>query len=342
MTQSVTRSVRIHYRSAQFTGADDDLPKPSFENTLRELLKGPMGDDWETRACRIRDGHADEAMINSSEIEGKGVFLEIYHLDSRRDLAFLKKLGGKAKTASVLSRPVPADENAMGDAAYLLVIGNHVAAIEPLALKPGALTNYFNALFQKDNRLEADESWKLVPKVQVKDGGWTKQRGLTALEVRPHARLVGEGPSATPVEAGKRRSKPSRKAEARISEGGKLAELFEILGAQEADLDGLRESMSLDLGLEAKIVFQVRRNNRKTEARLETDDLSQAIASLQEHNDVALVSPDGKQRRGLTTLTEPGDVLETGGLLSLPHTSAALSSALMKWAGKGIIDLSGH
>lgn len=341
MATSDTRSVRIHYRAAHFYGEDDGLPSPIFEDVIKALLKGPMGDDYEARACRVRDGHADEAMINSSDIDGTGVFLEVYHLDSRRDLTFLKKQGGKAKTASVLSRPVPADENAMGDAAYLLVIGNHVAAIEPFALRPGALTNYFNALFQKDKRLKPTESWKLLPKVQVKDGSWVKERGLTALEVRPHARLVGEGPSVTPVVVGKRSPKPTKKAEARVAEGGKLAELLEILGAEEADLDGLREAMSLDLGLEAKIVFQVRRNNRKTEARLDTDDMSQAIASLQEHNDVALVSPDGKQRRGLTTLMEPAEVLETDGQMTLGHISAALTSALMKWSAKGIIDVSG-
>lgn len=336
-----TRVVRIHYRSANFIG-DADAKIGTFEDVIRQAMDGPMADDYSARACGIRDGDADEAMINRSDLEHPGVMLEIYHLDGRRDLPFLQKLPEKAPTASVLTRKVDDNENAMGSAAYLLIRGDHVAAIEPVTLKPGALTAYFNAFLQKAGVLTPATSWKLVPKVRIQGGETSRNRRLERIEVRPQARLSGEGPSLLPLPKGKRVVPVGKTAAERSASGDKLKEIFEVLGADEADLNALQQAMSDDLGIEAKVIFEVRRNRRKSEAELGTDDMSQAIASLEETNDVAIVSKDGNERKGLSTLYDTAQVLEVGGLLSLPHVNQALTSTLLKWSAQSIIDLSGQ
>ncbi len=336
-----TKTVRIHYRTATFYGPDDGLPPPVFEDVVRTALNGPLGQDFDARAFKLWENRADEAVINASDVTPPGVFVEIYHVDSRRELTFLKKQA-KQKTATVLSRDVPEDENAMGAAAYMLILGNHIAAIEPIALKSTNLTNYFTAFLQKANTCGPSDFWKLVPKVQMKPGSALAKRGVTRLEIIPDARFVGEGPSETPQEAGKKRGRPTARAEERMARGGKVVELLEVLGASDADLDEVRASLSNDLGLEAKIEIRVRKNNRKTTAKLETDDIAQAIASLEENNRVAVVSPDGKQRNSLTTLSDTMEVLEVGGLLKASNVAAALSAALHQWAARGMIDLSGH
>ena len=118
-----------------------------------------------------------------------------------------------------------------------------------------------------------------------------------------------------------------------------MFDLFRTLGASEAELGDIRSRLSTDLGLEARVIFSVRQDRRGTPATLAPADISQAVASLEEENAVTVVSPDGKQKGRLATLSDRFEIEDDGGLLSLPDVSRALTRALAGWAGRGRIDL---
>ena len=337
-----TKTRKVHYRLASFEGGEPDQEIPTFESSVRSALSGDLGSDYTSRMFRISDDRPDQAMINNSDAEPPGVFLELFHLDSRRELPFVQKGRGPTPIAKVVSRVVPDDEDAMGSAAYLLVVGNHVAAIEPFALRVGALQSYFNSLFQAAGLLEAAQHWKLAPKVQLSDTPAATHRGVTRLEIEPLARLVGDAPSRMPDNTRSRSRRPPQKTEAKMARGDRVLDILRLLGTPDTDLEEIRSSMSSDLGLEARIEILVRKNNQKTDAKLETADIAQAVASLEENNRVSVVSPDGRSRQQLTTLTDLVEIAEVGGLLPLKNVASALVSVLYKWSGSGMIDISAH
>jgi hypothetical protein len=335
------RTHKAHYRLAVLSGADDGTAPIALEDAIRGALTGPLGLDCYERAFKISDDRADKAMINNSDTAPPGVFLEIFHLDARRNLPFVKKPASKSPTATVHSRLVPDDEDAMGLPAFLLVVGNHVASIEPFNLRVGALQSYLNALLQAAGSLGPDGHWKLVPRVEAVTSAALLKRGVTRLEIKPLARLVGDAPTEV-ADTEVTRRRPTKAAEERTARGGKVVQLLELLGASSADLAELRSSMSTDLGLEAKVEIFVKRVNRSTAATLESDDISQAIESLERDNSVFIVSPDGNTRGRLSTLWEPVEIADEAGEMKLSRVSQALVAALHKWSAKGIIDLSGH
>ena len=272
-------------------------------------------------------------------MEGPAVVAEIFQLDPRRTLPFVHHSEGPSPVAEVRTRGVPVDEDHLGAPAYLMVHGNHMAVIESAGLRTPHLANYLNTLLQSAGRLTADESWKLVPKIEVAEGTQALAGGISSFEVRPIARLVGDAATLVERRARRQAARPNPKREEKLARGQKVLDILETLGASNAELGDLRAGLSTDLGLEAKVIISVRRDARGTPATLSSADISQAVASLEEENTVTVVSPDGKQRGSLVSLAERSEIAEDGGLLSLRDVAAALSRALRGWAARGIIDL---
>ena len=336
----MTRSHKVSYRWCEFTGSRED--QPNLEAELRATLQGHKYSGHYVDRIFVVSDSQNKAVINRQDIAPPGVAAELLQLDARRELAFLQHSDDPVPLADIKHRDVPQDEDHLAAPAYFYVLGDHMAVLESAGLRTAHIQNYINALLQGDERLSPEESWKLVPKIQVAEGEIALGRGVSQLEVRPLARLIGD--AASHVE--KPRAKQSRRVaagrEEKVARGPKVFDLFRTLGASEAELGDIRSRLSTDLGLEARVIFSVRQDRRGTPATLAPADISQAVASLEEENAVTVVSPDGKQKGRLATLSDRFEIEDDGGLLSLPDVSRALTRALTGWAGRGRIDLQQH
>lgn len=291
---------KVHYRTAAPQNTKNSL---NLESILRNILEYPAhGSDYTSRMFEVSDSKV-KAFINRHDADPPGVLVELLPLDSRRALAFVKHPEKPVPQAAVLSRGVPSGEDHLGIPAYFLVIGNHLAVIEAASLRSPQISNYINIILKSTGRAKDGVYWKLVPKVQVEEGKEALAQAVTRLEIRPIARLIGDAPSEVMPEKGKRESRISPEREEKRVRGSKIFEILSILGASESDLQNVRSKISTDLGLEAKVVITVARDNRKTTAAVDASDFSQAIASMEDTNAVKVVSPELKQSGNLVTLS---------------------------------------
>ena len=333
----MTRSRKVGYRRCEFTGDREDAP--TLEAELRSALQGKKYADHYVERMFIVSDSFNKAVINRQDVTPPGVAVEILQLDARRELAFLEHSEQPVPLAEVKHRDVPLNEDHLAAPAYLYVLGNHMALLESAGLRSAHIQNYLNALLQGDGRLHPEEQWKLVPKIEVAEGEIALGQGVSQLEVRPLARLIGDAASHVEKPRAKQSRRVSAVREEKVARGPKVFDLFRTLGASDAELGVIRSRLSTDLGLEARVIFSVRQDRRGTHATLAPADISQAVASLEEENAVTVVSPDGRQKGRLATLSDRFEIEDDGGLLSLADVSRALTRALTGWASRGRIDL---
>jgi hypothetical protein len=333
----MARYHKISYRRCEFTGSREEVP--TLESELRGALQGEKySSHYGDRIFAVSDAQK-KSVINYQDSEPPGVFVEILQIDARRELTFLEHSEIRVPVAEVKHREVPGNEDHLGSPAYFYVLNNHMAILESVGLSGPHIQNYINALLAGDGRLGVAENWKLAPKIEVAEGEIGLSQGVSQLEVKPLARLIGDAASAIDKPRSKQSARSTADREERTARGPKVFDLFRTLGASDAELGDLRSRLSTDLGLEARVIFTVRQDRRGTPATLAPNDISQAVASLEEENAVTIVSPDGRQRGRLVSLSDRFEIEDDGGLLSLGSAAKALARALAGWAEKGRIDL---
>ena len=187
--------------------------------------------------------------------------------------------------------------------------------------------------------MKAGSEWKLIPKIEMIGDAW-KSGGVKKVIVNPHAAVMGDAPSQAPELKGKRRARAAASAlEDLVFAGHKVFDVLVKLGADETKLEKLRQSISADLVIKAKLELSVASIRRKTTAEVSPDAVQLALAELAQDGDVVIVSANGRSDGKLVQLVHPAEVLEVGGLLEWPNAIQALSSALSAWAAKGAIEI---
>jgi hypothetical protein len=338
VVESVVREIRVHYRKAILAGIDQ--PEFTLQERLTRLVNGELGKDARERVIVISDDNQHRGCLNFSKV-GKDSFLaDIMHLDGRSSLPTWIHPTEPKPVAEIVPREVAKGEASLGEPVYLLIVGNHVAAIERLGFRTTNLANYINGLLAKAGELEDKAHWKLVPKVEIQ-GAVTKGGAVKKIIVRPYAVVAGEGPSQAPAEDRGRRklTRAASRFEGLMVHGYRVIEMLKAAGADEAKLETLREGMSSDLILKAKLELTVQSLKLKSKAEIDSNTVHQALADLAIDGTVNIVDENGNNDGKLVQLVHKAEVMETGGLIDWQRASQALLSAMSTWAAKGAIEL---
>ncbi len=328
------RKIKIHYRRATLEGPQEATF--SLQQRLERVMKGPLGLDANQRLLNVTDDGQHKACLNYHEL-GAAFVADVMHLDGRTALPLWLTPKSPQPVADIVPRELKDDEASLGEPLYLLVQGNHVAAIERMGFRATTLQSYLNALLKRAGELEDGGNWRLAPKIETT--GLDQLSGaIKKITFRPNAALVGDAPS-TLTEATKGRPVSRRFGEF-VAQGRKVIDMAVAAGADEAKLETLQAKLSNDLALKARLEISVASVRRKTTAVIDAGAVEQAFADLTSQGDVLLTSEDGRTNGKLIQLVHTTEVLETGGLIDWQHATQALVSALHAWAAKGSIDLS--
>lgn len=329
------RKVKIHYRLAKFIS--DECVDGNLQNLLTSALKSTLGDDARERILPMSEDDNHQGCLNYSVSDQKMFVADVMHLDGRKTLP--RWIHPKKPEPFAQVRPVEImdGEASLGEPLYILVVGNHVAVIERLGFRSTNLAKYITALLKKSSSIPENSEIKLVPKIEVSGKKWAGG-GVKKVVVKPKAGVLGEAPSRVHGEA-RRASNAARVFEDMVGRGQQVWDALSAFGADEAKLEKLREAMSADLMLKARLELSVAAVRKKSTAEISVDDVQQALADLTNEGEVTIVSQDGKTDGRLTQLVDSADVLEVGGLLDWKHATHALNSAMNSWAAKGVIDL---
>jgi hypothetical protein len=327
----------VHYRLAKLEGT----PSQNFtmQERLTRLMNSPLGADARERLIPVADDEQHQGCLNYSKHESAAFFADIMHLDGRRTLPRWIHPTEPKPVAEVVPRDIADGEASLGEPLYILVAGNHVAAIERMGFRTTNLTRYLNGLLAKGGEMEGGTSWRLVPKVEI-TGDAFKRSGVKKVIVKPHAAIGGDAASEAPVDPDRKKARRAASAlEDLMVYGQRVFDMLVAAGADETKLEKLKDSMSADLVLKAKLELSVASIRRKTTAEISPDDIQLALAELAEQGSVTIISSDGKSDGKLVQLVHTAEVLEVGGLLDWKRATQALSSAMSAWAAKGAIEL---
>ncbi|WP_395391615.1 hypothetical protein WBP07_13060 [Novosphingobium sp. BL-8A] len=300
---------------------------------------GHLGKDARERIVAITEDEQHKGCLNFSAVRDHALFADVMHLDGRSALPTWIHPTEPRPVAEVVPRQLAKGEASLGEPVYLMVMGNHVAAIERLGFRTVNLASYLNGLLARGGELEADARWTLVPKIEVQ-GSIAKGGGVKKIIVKPYAVVAGEGPSQAPVDPGKRKlSRAASRFEGLMVHGHRVIEMLKAAGADEAKLETLRDGMSSDLILKAKLELTVQSLKMKSKAEIDSDTVHQALAELAVDGSVNIVDENGNNDGKLVQLVHQAEVLEAGGLIDWERASQALVSAMSAWAAKGAIEL---
>lgn len=337
MTTGTIKKIKVHYRQAKLQG--DSKENFTLQQRLDRAMKSPCGDDARERIIAIADDDQHKGCLNYSKSEPTAFLADIMHLDGRRTLPRWIHPTSPKPVAEVVPREVAEGEESLGEPVYLLVRGNHVAVIERLGFRNSSLVRYLNGLLQKAGEIEKDTSWQLVPKIEI-EGDGLHGGGVKRIVIKPHAAMGGDAPSQSPADpkAGKARRAAS-KLEDLLIHGKRIFDVLVAAGADEAKVENLRDAMSSDLVLKAKVELSVAALRRATTAVIAPDVVEKAFAELASEGTVLIESADGKSDGKLVQLVHAAEVLETGGLIDWERATHALASAIGAWAAKGAIEL---
>lgn len=333
-----TRKVNVHYRSALMSGWPDDVAAPTLQESLVQAMRTDCGKDAKQRVFKISQDEKHKACLNVSAIRD-AFAAEILHLDGRAGLPVWVPSTEPKPVADIIHRELSNGESSLGEPAYVYVLGNHVAVIERLAFRRTNLELYLNELFRAAGVLPEGAFWELKPKVMASNKA-VFDSGVKRVIVKPHAALSGEAPSQAPVDKNKGRAK--RFAEGlseAISGAERIIAMLTAAGADETKIETLREAMSTDLVIKAKLELSIASVRRKTTAIVPEGIMETALADLATDGDVAIHSEDGKRKGKLVQLSHLVEVVERDGLLVWENAVLGLSSAITHWAAKGVIDI---
>ncbi|QLQ12850.1 MAG: hypothetical protein HZY74_05470 [Brevundimonas sp.] len=242
-------------------------------------MTGPVGKDARKRVFPITDDNQHRACLHYHEIGSMAFLSDVMHLDGRSALPTWVEPDTPQPLATIVPRELDANEASLGEPLYLLVKGNHVAAIERMGFRNVSLQRYLNALLKSAGELEDGAEWRLVPKIEI-TGGEHLSGPVKKIVFKPNAALVGGGPSQTPqAQAGKPRTVSRRLGEL-VAQGRRVIDMAVAAGADEAKLENLRAQMSNDLALRARLEISVASVRQKTKAEVSPDAVQQAFAEL--------------------------------------------------------------
>tara|TARA_R110002110_G_scaffold47277_2_gene142170 strand:+ start:404 stop:1318 length:915 start_codon:yes stop_codon:yes gene_type:complete len=302
---------------------------------LRGLLNKQLGNDVNSRVVPISQDQKHSLCLHFSKTHQNSLAFDILHMDDRKELPTWVRPNLPIPASKIRGKKLKSDEVSLQEPAYLLVNGNNVALIERIGLRTGHIQEYLNNLILKSGMPENQVRWKLIPKIEMASGS-VLQGGVEKIILKPQAALSGEGESQTK----KKKRGYQRKIDEMISNGPRILDLLKALGANEARIEKLRESMSEDLVLRARVEVSVSRAERASEAQISPDDISIAFAELSEMNDIDVVSKDGRSSGKLIQLSHLMEVKQKNGIIELKHAIPALAASLQSWAAKGAIELS--
>lgn len=328
------KTVNVHYRRAKLEGVSGQ--QPTLQDALQAVLGQTLGSDARSRIFPIADGTQHKGCLNYSEKFQDAFIADLMHLDGRDTLPTWISPTSPVPVAKVVAKALGEGESSLGEPAYLLVRGNHVAAIERLGFRNPGIERYLNSLLKAGGLLPDGAQWSLVPKIEV-EGTSGLTGSIKKLIIAPKAAAQGQRPEASSAEA-----KPktvSRRMRDMFAQGQRVFDMLKAAGADDAEIESLRANLSSDLALRAKLEISVQRLRQKTEAEVHPDALEKALAEVTTYGDVRMISSDGKSDGKLIQLVHPVEVVENGGLIEWQAAAYALVAALNAWAAKGSIDL---
>lgn len=338
MPDGEIRKVKVHYRLAVLEGGQPNAP--NLQTRLDAMMKSAVGDDTRERILPMADDDQHKGCLNFTRSEQAFFVGDVMHLDGRTSLPTWVHPKEPKPYAEIIPRDLAEGEASLGEPAYLMVVGNHVAVIERMGFRNTNLSHYLNELLQKAGQIDGDSYWKLVPKIEAEGNAW-QGGGVKKVVVKPKAAFVGEAPPAGPADDQvRRRAKKAAQAfEDLIARGQQVIDALAAFGADETKIETLREAMSQDLIIKAKLELSVAHVRRRSTAEVAPDTIQQALAELAMDGQVVIQSEDGRSNGRLIQLVHNAEVLEKGGLLDWGRTIDALSAALHAWAAKGAIEL---
>jgi hypothetical protein len=303
-------------------------------------MAGSLGADASKRIFPIADG-GHNGCLNFSETSHGSFVADVMHLDGRDVLPTWLHPKSPQPVADVIPKELAEGEASLGEPAYILVRGNHVAVIERMGFRNGNMQRYINALLKEAGELDPGTEWSLDQRIEL-EGGGALSGSVRKLTFRPHAALVGaiqEPGGALAADGQPKERRVTRRMSDLIAHGQRVLDMVRAAGADEAKLESLRNNMSNDLTLQARLEIFVSSVHRKTEAEVSADLIQKAFAELTSEGDVSLVTSDGRTDGKLVQLSHTAEVQETGGLIDWQRATYALIAALNAWAAKGSIDL---
>jgi len=335
--------IRVKYRRAKYlahadSGAASPSGAPTLEQNLRDLLEGELGKDVNSRELKIQEDERHSLVLHFHQMNVGALAFELLHLDDRTEIPTWKRPSGQVPHSGFGGTKLGPDDVSLQEPAYLLVSGNHIAMIERVGLRLGHVQNYLNEILNKGKVINlADSYWELVPKIES-IGTSALKGGVEKIIVVPRAALAGEGATAVTTEPKKRGY--TRKIDELIGYGDKIFEMMRVFGAQNSDIEKLREKMSSDLVLKARVELTVSKAERASEAKVSADDIEIAFANITDTSDINIIDKDGKTNGSLTQLSHIVEVKHENGMLDLSAAVNALAAAMSSWVAKGAIELS--
>lgn len=335
-------NVRVRYRRAKLVSKVSDqatiCDKGTLEDAIRALLKGKLASDVNSRVLPTIEDERHKLCLHFSSIQTGSVAFDLLHLDDRTEFKTWKVPKTAVPISAVSGTKVPANEVSLQEPAYLMIAGDHVAVIERIGLRTPSIERYLNQILEKSGSSTINESyWKLVPKIESV-GVQSLKGGVEKIILKPRAALSGSGHSQVETIASKSR-KRARKIDEFIGHGAKILDMLEVFGAKQSDIEKLREQMSSDLVLKARVEISVLKAERATEARVSADDIQTAFAHLTDTSDIEVIDRDGKTNGKLTQLSHQIEVVHDDGIIDPDSAIAALAAAMSSWAAKGAISL---
>lgn len=338
-----TMNVRVRYRLAKLVENDQDQTECTNEGTLegaiRSLLAGELGADVNSRILPTVEDERHSLCLHFSSIQEGSVAFDLLHFDDKKEFKAWKRPARPVPLSTVSGIKVPKNEVSLQEPAYLMVAGNHVAVIERVGLRTPSIQNYLNQILQKAGSHDPNKRhWRLVPKIEAV-GVEALKGGVEKIVLKPRAALAGSAVSeaTNAPEQGKRRA---RKIDEFIQHGSRILQMLEVFGAKESDIEKLREQMSRDLVLKARVEISVLKAERSTEAKVSADDIQTAFAHLTETSDIDVHDRDGKTNGKLTQLSHQVEVKHDDGIIDSESAMQALAAGMSSWAAKGAINLS--
>lgn len=337
-----TMIVRVRYRRAKHVSSDNpevaSTDPQTLEKMIRSVLSGSMGKDVNSRVIQTVEDQRHSICLHFHQVNQTSLVFDLLHLDDRKEITTWKRPSNPVPFSTLSGTKIAKDEVSLQEPAYVMVTGNHVAVIERVGMRTPAIENYLNEILSRNASIDPQKSyWKLVPKIESV-GIKSLKGGVEKIVFKPHAALAGEAATQTSNESGKQR-RYARKIDEYIGYGEKIFKMLQVFGAHESDIDELRQKMSSDLVLRAKVEISVSKAERSTEAKISADDIQMAFAHMTDGNEIEVIDKDGKINGKLTQLSHPVEVAHEDGIIDLKHAVSALGAAVTSWAAKGAIEL---
>jgi hypothetical protein len=326
--------VRVRYRLAKFVDREnpDAAPHPetpSLEAMMRSLLGGALGQDVNSRVLQILEDERHSVCLHFSQLNEGALAFDLLHLDDRKEVPTWKRPKTAIPVSSLGGTKLAADEVNVHEPAYLLVCGNHVALIERMGLRTSTIENYLNDILDKSNAFKKNKNyWKLVPRIEA-IGVAALKGGVEKIVLKPRAALAGEGATIVP-NVGHKPRRYNRKIDEFVGYGERIFEMLKVFGAHQADIEVLRNKMSSDLVLKARVEISISKS---------ADDISIAFAHVTETSDIEVIDKDGSTNGKLTQLSHIVEIAHENGILEIKHAVSALGAAMASWVAKGAIEL---